>query len=145
MPSQTAFDSAVHLTFKDIAVDSMMDTQPIRVTIKQSKTDQFRKGAQVFIGQTGEKTLCPVSAMLAYLAARQGRDGPLFYFANGDYLTKENFIKLVREAHNTLGYVSSSFAGHSFRIGAATTAAEAGIDEATIKALGRWRSEAYQT
>ena len=31
------------------------------------------------------------------------------------------------------------------RIGAASTAAEAGIDEATIKAMGRWRSDAYQT
>ena len=130
---------------KDIAVDSMLDTQSIRVTIKQSKVDQFRKGAQVFIGRTGEKTLCPVSAMLAYLAARLGREGPLFYYANGAYLTKEYFIKPVREAPNTLGYVNRSFAGHSFRIGAATTAAEAGIDEATIKALGRWRSEPYQT
>ena len=145
VPSQTAFDPTIHLTFSDIAVDSMVDTQSIRVTIKQSKTDQFKKGAQVFVGRTGDKVLCPVSAVLAYLAVRQGGEGPLFYFASGTYLTKEKFIKPVREALNTLGYLSDKFAGHSFRIGAATTAAEAGIDEATIKALGRWRSDAYQT
>ena len=69
----------------------------------------------------------------------------MFYFANGIYLPKDNFFKTVREALTTLGYASSNFADHSFMIGAATTAAEAGIDEATIKALGRWRSEAYQT
>lgn len=145
IPSQTAFDSSVHLTFGDIAVDSMVNTQSIRVTIKQSKTDQFRTGAQVFLGRTGDKMLCPVAALLAYLAVRQGGDGPLFYYTDGTYLTKDNFIKPVREALNTLGYVSEKFAGHSFRIGAATTAAEAGIDEATIKAMGRWRSDAYQT
>ncbi len=35
--------------------------------------------------------------------------------------------------------------GHSFRSGAATTAASRGINgDATIKMLGRWKSEAYQ-
>ena len=144
-PSQRAFDSSVHLTFGDIAVDSMMNTQLIRVSFKQSKTDHFRSGAQVFLGRTGDKKLCPVAAVLAYLAVRQGGDGPLFYYTNGTYLTKDNFIKPVREALNTLGYVSEKFASHSFRIGAASTAAKAGIDEATIKAMGRWRSDAYQT
>ena len=81
-PSQRAFDSSVHLTFGDIAVDSMMNTQLIRVSIKQSKTDHVRSGAQVFLGRTGDKTLCPVAAVLAYLAVRQGGDGPLFYYAN---------------------------------------------------------------
>ena len=74
---------------------------------------------------------------MAYLAVRQGGDGPLFYYTNGTYVTKDNFIKPVREA--------LKFAGHSFRIGAATTTAEAGINEATIKAMGHWRSDAYQT
>ena len=63
--------------------------------------------------------LCLVAAVLAYLAVRQGGDGQLFYYMNGTYLTKDNFIKPVREALNTLGYVSEKFAGHSFRIGAA--------------------------
>lgn len=39
---------------------------------------------------------------------------------------------------------SSNFNGHSFRIGAATTASVVGILEATIKVLGRWQSMAYQ-
>ena len=35
------------------------------------------------------------------------------------------------------------YAGHSFRIGMATTASHQGVSEATIKMLGRWESSAY--
>ena len=39
---------------------------------------------------------------------------------------------------------ASTYAGHSFWIGAATTAAEKGIEDSVIKMLGRWESSAYQ-
>lgn len=35
------------------------------------------------------------------------------------------------------------YAGHSFRMEAATTAAECGLEGSLIKVLGRWKSEAY--
>ena len=41
------------------------------------------------------------------------------------------------------GINQSKYALHSFRIGAATTAAAAGIPAWLIKTLGRWNSNAY--
>ena len=50
----------------------------------------------------------------------------------------------MKGALDKAGVDNSCYLGHSFRSGAATTAAEQGIGEATIKTLGRWKSSAYQ-
>ena len=55
-------------------------------------------------------------------------------------LTREIFTSAVCVALSTLGYDST---GHSFRIGAATTVAERGVEDSVIKMLGRWESSAY--
>ena len=49
----------------------------------------------------------------------------------------------VRDALEKAGVDQSKYCSHSFRIGAATTAAERGIEDAVIKTLGRWRSQTY--
>ena len=51
----------------------------------------------------------------------------------------------VRAALSALGFPAKSYAGHSFRIGAATTAAQRGVQDSLIKTLGRWESSAYMT
>ena len=40
-------------------------------------------------------------------------------------------------------HVQHLYAGHSLRIGVATTAAMAGVEDAMIQTLGRWQSAAY--
>ena len=132
-----------HLSYGDIAVDSLLNPSSIEVNIKASKTDPFQTGVKLFIGRTGN-VLCPVAAVLAYLAARGNKPGPLFNFADGKPLTKERFVHHTREALSQAGINASNYAGHSFRIGAATVAAAVGIQDSTIKMLGRWKSEAYQ-
>ena len=42
------------------------------------------------------------------------------------------------------GHSSSCFKGHSLRIGAATHVAAQGYMDNQIKAMGRWKSDAYK-
>ena len=49
----------------------------------------------------------------------------------------------MRTALSRAGYTAKDYAGHSFHIGAATTAAERGIQDSLMKTLGRWESSVY--
>ena len=52
-------------------------------------------------------------------------------------------MQVVRETLTAAEFEAVNYAGHSFRIGAATTAAQCGLPESTIKMLGHWYSPAY--
>ena len=114
----------------------------MRVTLKQSKTDPFRQGMDIFLGVT-KPSLCPVMAMLAYLAIRGSSVGLLFIRTNGSPLTRFILADSLKTALNQCGIDLAKYNGNSFRIGAATKAAACGIPDATIKMLGRWQSSAY--
>ena len=114
----------------------------MRVTFKQSKTDPFRKGVDIFVGRTGTD-LCPVGALLDYLRVRGAAQGALFVFSDGRLLTRQRFVERVRDALQRAGVDQSKYCGHSFRIGAATTAAAKGMEDCIIKTLGRWESLVY--
>lgn len=103
----------------------------------------FRKGVYVYVGETGD-ALCPVAAMLAYLGARGSAEGPLFRLGDGRALSRLRFVVETQKALQSKGKSSTGYSGHSFRCGAATTAAEQGLGEATIMMLGRWSSVAYR-
>ena len=59
-------------------------------------------------------------------------------------LLKEAFVSEIRRALETAGLNPALYAGHSFRIGAATSAAAAGILAHMIQTLGRWSSDAFK-
>ena len=52
-------------------------------------------------------------------------------------------MRHVRAALREKGIDDTKYAGHSFRIGAATSAAAVGVEDSLIKTLGRWESSAY--
>lgn len=143
LPSQTEYDPGAHLSIGDIAVDSTSSPTTIQVTIKQSKTDPFRQGVQLHLGKT-DSEVCPVYAILPYLAVRGAKPGPLFMFEDGSYLTRPRFAAMISATLQQAGIDDKHYATHSFRIGAATTAKDAGISDVHIKMLGRWKSNAYQ-
>lgn len=131
------------LQFSDLAVDSATSPSMLEIRLRHSKTDQLGTGVNVCLGRSFND-LCPVSAMLAFLAIRGGESGPLFCNPDGSPLLKSRVVSRVRLALETLGLCGTAYAGHSFRIGAATTAAEHGLEDSLIKALGRWESDAFQ-
>ena len=65
VPSQDAYDSTAHLSFKDVAVECPTNPMVMEVRIKASKTDPFRKGVNLFIGRTNND-LCPIVAWLTW-------------------------------------------------------------------------------
>ena len=99
-------------------------------------------GITVYLGRTGD-VLCPVSVLLAYLAIRPPTPGPLFLLKSGDPLSRTILVAAVRQALVLKKVDVSLFNGHSFRIGAATVASQAGLSDSTIMQLGRWKSSAF--
>ena len=141
-PSDRGYDAEWHLSFADVRADTQKIPEFLQVTIKASKTDPFRKGVTIFLGRTQDE-LCPVAATLQYMVRRGSGPGPLFMFSEGRYLTRDRFVSAVRSGLTMAGINASLYAGHSFWIGAATTAAQRGIQDSLIKTLGRWESSAY--
>ena len=143
VPSLASFSPSVHFGVQDLALDSSTAPSCIRVTIKASKTDPFRKGCSIHIG-LGKYPLCAVHALLAYLAIRGDGPGPLFLCQNGQPLSRTLLTNWLRQIMASAG-ISGNFSSHSFRIGAATVAGRNGIPDHLIQELGRWKSNAFQS
>ena len=134
-------DQETCLSVQDVAVD----TNPfmVRVHLKQSKTDPFSHGVDIFLGRT-DAALCPVAAIIANCPIRPAIVRPFLVFRDGSPLTRNRLVAAVRSALSHAGVDMAHYSGHSFLVGVATTAARARLSQATIKMLGRWASSAYE-
>ena len=139
VPSQALYDAEVHLNIDDVKLDNRDKPSYLLVQIKASKTDVFRKGSTVYLGVTGTE-LCPVAAIVNYmvLPRENSTTSTFFGFSDGQPLTRTRFVKELRTALAKVGINAAQFAGHSFRIGAATTATACGVPDSLIQTLGRW-------
>ena len=115
----------------------------IHIDIKASKTDPFRQGCTIRLASIHNSPTCPVTA-LSQLYLNHPKHGPLFTYADGTYLTRRRLNTILAKAlpiTTNHGPTSS----HSFRIGAASTAAAAGFPRWLIQQLGRWNSDCFRT
>lgn len=128
--------------------DVMCFENYVVINLKQSKTDPFRKGVQIQLFKTNTN-VCPVNAIHKYsdLKVRTFScvPNPFFVTKEGSVLTRSYFVDKLKFLLSKLGYNPENYNGHSFRIGAATTAQEARIEDHVIKTLGRWSSNCYTT
>ena len=67
VPSTEAFDAAVHLAWGECLHRLGYSAVKDLFLLKRSKTDQFGRGVEVFVGATGDE-ICPVRAVTAYAA-----------------------------------------------------------------------------
>lgn len=85
---------------------------------------------------------CPVSAVSAYMNMRQ--EGVAFFaHEDGNHVTRYQFSTIFKRCLTKLGICASEYGTHSFRIGAATEAARAGLPNEAVRRIGRWRSDCY--
>ena len=82
----------------------------------------------------------PVWAMTKYLDTTTHNNKPLFIFCNGSYLTRSSLTSILKALLGRSGIDISRYSSHSFRIGAATTAAAANVPDWLLKVMGRWAS-----
>ena len=140
-PSLQAFAPDM-LSPQDVSVDSHNDPSSVMVRLRRSKADPFGAGVTIFLGKTGQ-SICPVAALLSYMVLRGSTPGPLFKFQDGSPLSKPKLLADLRQALEHQGFDCVGITGHSFRIGAASTAARVGLEDSLIQTMGRWRSSAY--
>ena len=141
-PSMDAYDPSM-LSPGDIAMNNRANPTSLSVSLRHSKTDVFGAGVTLYVGATGGN-MCPVAAILSYMAVRPDTPGQLFIYHNNRPLSRDDLVTAVRDSLSSLrGLEVSQFNGHSFRIGAATTAAQVGISDSLIQTLGRWKSSAF--
>ena len=60
------------ISFSDLAIDSHSSPSLLCIKLRKAKTDPFGNGVDIYMAKTGT-TLCPVSAILDYIALRPGK------------------------------------------------------------------------
>lgn len=116
------------------------------LVLKNSKADVFRHGVQVSI-HANKTSECPVQLVNDYVKLRLNAGAqlsdPLFLNDKGLTLHRDFFITSIKSILQKIGLNPEAYSGHSFRIGAATTAAKVQIPDHLVKTLGRWSSDCY--
>lgn len=123
--------------------DVSIQNHQLVVCLRCSKTDQLGKGVTIMLNRQGSN-ICPVQAMANFLLIRPHFTGPLFCHFGGKPLTRYQFSAVLDRIIMAIGLDKKYYKSHSFRIGAATVAADKGFSDEEIKMAGRWKSTAFQ-
>lgn len=110
----------------------------VRIWISRSKTDQAGKGMYLDFGRIAESSICPVRIVQSFKEVRLALNGPFLIHADGAFLSRYQFVAVFKQCVTRVGCDPVQFSSHSFRIGAATEAARAGLSQEVIRRIGRW-------
>lgn len=143
-PTSSAYNPSRHPRMSDLTIHT---SDSLIFTLRRSKTDQLGISFPIYLFRLNSY-LSPYEPPTKRLHFRHASNAspqhPLFLTETGNghpILVSKHLHRVLRIS----GITSEHYSRHSFRIGAASTAARMGISDQTIQVLGRWSSQAYST
>jgi hypothetical protein len=144
--SRKTFDKFTDLLWKDVKIGK----KRVTIHLKNPKISSGW-GDHVTLFAVPCKLFCPVQ-WVKKLRAVLGNNGlaekslPVFRIKGGGGLSQGIFLKVVKSALATMGECSGEISGKSFRSGIPSelNLFPEDFKERHLKALGRWKSSAYQ-
>ena len=118
--------------------------QMIKIIITAFKHNTDGKPFQILIDRENTLPICPVKSLVEYCKLRGTLPGPLFCQQNLTSITVYQFNTDLSRCLQFCGLDTTRYKGHSFRIGAASLAADKGFSDPQIRTLGRWKSDAFK-
>ena len=101
------------INVSDAVVNSYSSPSMVRVFLRRAKSDPFNKGISIYLNKTNS-SLCPITAVLHYLAVHRPGEGHLFIHKSGSPLTREQFIRGVKAALSAAQIAHQNYSGCSF-------------------------------
>ena len=111
------------------------------LSLKHTKTGN---PCTIVIART-DSPFCPMAAMRRYVNLRPqtGPSAPLFLTSPHQHMTGAWFTQHLKRTLQRCNLPEGKYSSHSFRIGAATSAAAQGASAASLQQMGRWSSSAF--
>ena len=109
-------------------VDNSGSITGLKITFLDFKHSYKRTNVSITLKRRSD--ICPVQSLLDYFSRRGLSDGPLFRTYDGHAVSRKLFTDYLALIFRICGLDPTKYKGHSFRIGAATFAAECGFSNA---------------
>lgn len=142
---------------RDVPQENILQLNDVSLTYVQDEAKEvvvsFRKfkhntkeGAKTirFTDENSGTSESAIKSLVKFLQLRPKLSGPLFCFTTGQPVSRSYFDRILHKCLDFCQFDSSKYKGHSFRIGAATAAADRGWSDARIRDAGRWKSNAFR-
>ena len=139
--SNTSYDVGTLLRVQDVTLHTTpTGDEYIALHLRKSKTDQQHRGVVLYVGHA-HHIVCAVCALKANLQIHHTRpystpSDPLFRLSSGSPLARRDLTSFLSMLLRLVGLDPQHYSGHSFRIGGATSASIAGLNDYEIKLLG---------
>lgn len=123
---------------------SLSPNVSVSFTLRHFKTNKDSSPIVISIQANPASSACAVAALHEYMRVFTHTAGPLFQFQSSRPVTYAFVSHQLKLAIQFAGLNPAEYKGHSFRIGAATEAANLGFSEHAIQKMGRWNSDAVR-